>query len=106
MTFPPEPLDRHPGAEQSKRVYSPWGDSACRFAWQLRALLLLVGAVAVLPIGPVGAQDATPSSAPAATGADAELTATVDIGGRVLFLTCQGEGAPTVIIDHWTVGLQ
>jgi pimeloyl-ACP methyl ester carboxylesterase len=65
----------------------------------LVALLLLASAVAVLSIGPVGAQDATPPSAPV-TGAHGEFASTVDIGGRALFLACQGEGAPTVIIDH------
>ena len=70
-----------------------------RMARMHLALLVLASAVAVLPIGPVGAQDATPPSAPA-TGAHGEFTGTVDIGGRALFLTCQGEGAPTVIIDH------
>jgi pimeloyl-ACP methyl ester carboxylesterase len=70
-----------------------------RMARMNLALLLLASAFAVLPIGHVGAQDASPASSPA-TGAEGEFTGTVDIGGRALYLTCAGEGAPTVIIDH------
>ncbi len=35
-----------------------------------------------------------------ASAAAGDFAGTIDIGGRALFLTCPGEGAPTVIIDH------
>jgi hypothetical protein len=59
-----------------------------RMARMNLALLLLASPFAVLPIGHVGAQDASPASSPAATGAHGEFMGTIDIGGRVLFLAC------------------
>jgi pimeloyl-ACP methyl ester carboxylesterase len=64
------------------------------------ALLLLGSTLAVLPVARVAAQDATPAASPAATGAQGDFAGAVDIGGRALFLTCQGAGAPTVVVDH------
>ncbi len=64
------------------------------------ALLLLGGAMAVLPVARIGARHATPAATPATTGAQGDFAGEIDIGGRTLFLTCQGEGVPTVIIDH------
>src|SRR5215204_2619375 len=60
------------------------------------SLLLLASTVATLPTSQVAAQQATPD----ASAAEGDFTETIDIGGRALFLTCAGEGAPTVIIDH------
>jgi pimeloyl-ACP methyl ester carboxylesterase len=64
------------------------------------ALLLLGSTLALLPLARVGAQDATPAASPVATGAQGDFAGPVDIGGRALFLTCQGVGAPTVVVDH------
>jgi pimeloyl-ACP methyl ester carboxylesterase len=36
---------------------------------------------------------------PQTTGAHGDFSAMVDIGGRALYLTCSGEGSPTVILD-------
>src|SRR5215213_10174658 len=60
------------------------------------SVLLLVSTVAALPASRVAAQGATPG----ASAAEGDFAGTIDIGGRALFLTCTGEGAPTVIIDH------
>lgn len=42
------------------------------------------------------AQDATPTAVSARSG---DFSGRVDIGGRSLHLTCQGEGSPTVILE-------
>jgi pimeloyl-ACP methyl ester carboxylesterase len=60
------------------------------------SLLLLASTVATLPASRVAAQQATPD----ASAAEGDFAKTIDIGGRALFLTCAGEGTPTVIIDH------
>jgi pimeloyl-ACP methyl ester carboxylesterase len=70
-----------------------------RGAWIILALLLFVTVPMRLIAPPVRAQDSTPEAAPA-TGAQGDFSETVDIGGRALYLTCQGAGAPTIIIDH------
>jgi len=60
------------------------------------SFLLLASTVVTLPASHVSAQQATPD----ASAAEGDFAKTIDIGGRALFLTCAGEGAPTVIIDH------
>jgi pimeloyl-ACP methyl ester carboxylesterase len=55
-------------------------------------LTLILGAIASV-LGGVAAQDATPD------GAGESHSRMVDIGGRSLFLDCQGEGSPTVILE-------
>ena len=60
------------------------------------SFLLLASTVATLPASHVAAQEATPG----ASAAEGDFAGTIDIGGRALFLTCTGEGAPTVVIDH------
>jgi pimeloyl-ACP methyl ester carboxylesterase len=57
------------------------------------ALLLLASALALLPDIRVKAQDATPAAAKS-------FARKFDIGGRSLFLNCQGQGSPTVILEH------
>jgi pimeloyl-ACP methyl ester carboxylesterase len=66
----------------------------------LLSLLVLAGTAMTLPAAYVGAQEATPDTSLMASAAKGDFTGTIDIGGRALFLTCQSEGAPTVIIDH------
>jgi pimeloyl-ACP methyl ester carboxylesterase len=63
------------------------------------ALLVLASTVAILRAPHVTAEDATPGTTPEATGAHGDFSATVDIGGRALYITCQGEGSPTVILE-------
>jgi pimeloyl-ACP methyl ester carboxylesterase len=63
-----------------------------------RLIVILTLFLILMPLagsGPtnVRAQDATPS---ASSGRFSDL---VDIGGRGLWLTCQGEGSPTVILE-------
>lgn len=75
-----------------------------RAGGSILALLLFTSTVMVLPGSRVAAQEATPSASPhaspIATAAEGNFAGTIDIGGRVLFLACEGQGAPTVIIDH------
>src|SRR5919107_395415 len=63
-------------------------------------LLLLASTAATIPASRVAAQEATPDASPLPSAAEGVFTRTIDIGGRALFLTCQGKGAPTVVIDH------
>jgi pimeloyl-ACP methyl ester carboxylesterase len=67
-----------------------------------RTILGLLQIVTVLmSVGPprAEAQGATPAAV-TVTGAYGDFAGAVDIGGRALFLSCRGEGAPTVVIDH------
>ena len=65
------------------------------------SLLLLASTLVLLPASRATAQEATPGASPTASAAAGDFAGTIDIGGgRALFLTCAGEGAPTVIIDH------
>jgi pimeloyl-ACP methyl ester carboxylesterase len=67
-----------------------------RMVRSLHSLLLLASIAVPFAATRAGAQEATPDiSAP-----HGEFAETIDTGGRALFLTCQGEGAPTVVIDH------
>jgi len=70
-----------------------------RGAGTMLALLVLFAISGSLPINGVAAQGATPAATPA-TGAQGDFSETVDIGGRALYLTCQGAGTPTIVIDH------
>ena len=60
---------------------------------------MLASTVVSLNAPRVAAQDATPEASPQATGAHGDFSATVDIGGRALYITCRGEGSPTVLLD-------
>jgi pimeloyl-ACP methyl ester carboxylesterase len=64
------------------------------------SLLLLASTAVTVPASRVAAQEATPDASPLPSAAAGDFAGTIDIGGRALFLTCQGEGAPTVVIDH------
>jgi pimeloyl-ACP methyl ester carboxylesterase len=87
-------------------------------SWRLlaRRSVLRVAASGVLAILlvtalPVAAQGTAPPAPPAAQGDFAGL---VDIGGRRLYLECQGTGSPTVVLvagylnraDIWSVDIQ
>ena len=63
-------------------------------------LLLLVSTLALLPASRATAQEAAPDASPTASAAVGDFTGTIDIGGRAVFLSCRGEGAPTVIVEH------
>jgi pimeloyl-ACP methyl ester carboxylesterase len=63
-------------------------------------LLLLASTAALLPASRVTAQEAKPDASPLASAAVGDFAGTIDIGGRVLFLACDGEATPTVIIEH------
>jgi pimeloyl-ACP methyl ester carboxylesterase len=63
-------------------------------------LLLLACTMALLPASHATAQEATPDALPMPSAAEGEFAGTIDIGGRALFISCSGEGAPTVIVDH------
>src|SRR4051812_14170119 len=62
-----------------------------RIAWAA-VLAVLLGAVAIL-----GAQPAAP---PVAVAAQDDFAGLVDIGGRRLYLECQGTGSPTVVLEN------
>jgi hypothetical protein len=62
-----------------------------RIAW-VAVLAVLLGAVAIL-----GAQRATP---PVAVAAQDDFAGLMDIGGRRLYLECQGTGSPTVLLEN------
>jgi pimeloyl-ACP methyl ester carboxylesterase len=64
------------------------------------SLLLLASTAVTIPASRVAAQEATPDASPLPSAAEGVFARTIDIGGRALFLTCQGKGAPTVVIDH------
>lgn len=64
------------------------------------SVVVLLGGGAVGMRAPALAQEATPNASPMASAAEGDFTGSIDIGGRALFLTCAGEGAPTVVIDH------
>ena len=53
-------------------------------------------ALVLVTAASIAAQDTAPSARPAAQGDFASL---VDIGGRRLYLECQGTGSPTVILE-------
>ncbi len=82
--------------ERSLRIVS-----SGREAPMLRFSSLILGLVLILPLSvptPVRAQAATPVPAsPVAAGGD--FAGLVDIGGRRLYLECQGEGSPTVVLE-------
>ena len=63
-----------------------------RIRW-LHVFLTILVVSAMLGSTSVTAQDATPTAAK-------KFARTFDIGGRSLFLNCQGEGSPTVILEH------
>jgi pimeloyl-ACP methyl ester carboxylesterase len=56
-------------------------------------MLTILVVSAVLGTPTVAAQDATPTEAKS-------FARKFDIGGRSLFLNCQGQGSPTVILEH------
>jgi pimeloyl-ACP methyl ester carboxylesterase len=76
----------------------------------MRPVIVVVSLVALLLILPIPAvaQLATPAAPAAVAGGD--FAGLVDIGGRSLYLECQGRGSPTVILeagfrsraDYWT----
>src|SRR5215210_2679160 len=45
------------------------------------------------------AEPPTAATTAAASAAPGDLSADVDIGGRTLFVTCSGQGTPTVILE-------
>lgn len=57
---------------------------------------VLVLATLILPVTQAGAQEATPQG----SAAHGSFDGLVDIGGRSVYLSCRGEGSPTVVIDH------
>ena len=59
----------------------------------LHVFLTILVVSAMLGTTTVTAQDATPTEAK-------KFARTFDIGGRSLFLNCQGRGSPTVILEH------
>jgi pimeloyl-ACP methyl ester carboxylesterase len=63
-----------------------------RTPW-LHVFLTILVVSAALGTPTVAAQDATPTEAKS-------FARTFDIGGRALFLNCQGQGSPTVILEH------
>jgi pimeloyl-ACP methyl ester carboxylesterase len=63
-----------------------------RTRWVHMILTILV-VIAMLDTATVTAQDATPTEAKS-------FARKIDIGGRSLFLNCQGQGSPTVILEH------
>ena len=63
-----------------------------RTRW-LHMFLTILVVSAVLGTPTVTAQDATPAAAKS-------FARKIDIGGRSLFLNCQGQGSPTVILEH------
>ncbi len=63
-----------------------------RMQW-LSVILTILVMRATLGTDPVTAQDATPTEAKT-------IARNIDIGGRSLFLNCQGQGSPTVVLDH------
>jgi pimeloyl-ACP methyl ester carboxylesterase len=62
-----------------------------------RRIPLLVLALGILlgTAAPAGAQQATPS----VSAASGDFAGRVDIGGRSLYLECQGSGSPTVVLE-------
>jgi pimeloyl-ACP methyl ester carboxylesterase len=66
------------------------------------------GILALLLVTPAVAAQSTPT--PAAAAAQGDVTGLVDIGGRRLYMECQGTGSPTVVLgaggyargDYWT----
>jgi pimeloyl-ACP methyl ester carboxylesterase len=68
----------------------------------IRVLLLIVSTMAGLPAARTGAQDATPAKTPSV--ASGHFADTIDIGGRSLFLSCEGAGSPTVILEAGGLG--
>ncbi len=68
-------------------------------AFVLATMLALLGAVAVGPSSrDSAAQAATPVTA-SPVAADGDFAGSVDIGGRLLWLECRGQGSPTVILE-------
>ncbi len=63
-----------------------------RTRW-LHMFLTILVVSATLGTSTVTAQDATPTEAKS-------FARKIDIGGRSLFLNCQGQGSPTVILEH------
>jgi pimeloyl-ACP methyl ester carboxylesterase len=68
------------------------------------SILVILGGILLLgsPLS-VTAQEATPHGTPSAAKGD--FAGLVDIGGRSLWLTCMGEGAPTVILESGSPGM-
>ena len=77
------------GARQLKRRCSR------RTALQAGAAGITAATLGAAGFRAAQAQDATPVTTPAETGAASRL---VDIGGRNLYLECQGDGGPTVLL--------
>lgn len=73
------------------------------FVVRVLAIILFLLLYGGGPPAIVRAQDSTPASASSAASGDfADL---VDVGGRSLWLTCMGEGAPTVILESGSPGM-
>jgi pimeloyl-ACP methyl ester carboxylesterase len=72
----------------------------------MRHLVTFLSVVVLLGGGALGlrsaarAQEVTPNASPMTSAAAGEFTGSINIGERALFLTCSGEGTPTVVIDH------
>jgi pimeloyl-ACP methyl ester carboxylesterase len=69
----------------------------------LSILVILVGTLLLGSPPSVTAQEATPPGTPRA--AEGDFSGLVDIGGRSLWLTCMGEGTPTVILEYGSPGM-
>jgi pimeloyl-ACP methyl ester carboxylesterase len=71
------------------------------------ALLLLTSVLAFLPAAHVEAQQATPDGVSTATPSaiSGRFTGLVDIGSRSLWVSCLGEGSPTVILESGSPGM-
>ena len=68
-----------------------------RVSTLLSVLVILVGTLLLGSQPSVTAQEATPDGTPSAAAGD--FSGLIDIGGRSLWLTCLGEGSPTVILE-------
>jgi pimeloyl-ACP methyl ester carboxylesterase len=66
----------------------------------LVVLVVLVGAVTLLPVARTGAQDATPVAGGQATPVADAIDGMYDVGGHSLYLHCAGSGSPTIVYLH------